>query len=122
MLTLTDTLLIINALLLTALLGWQWLLHREAAAMDKKLSDLAPPPLAPPALAEVLGTGAREIIAIEVLNPLELAAKEHWLAGKFASLAPELLRKIVYAKTLQMMGPILETYGVKADVRLHRAP
>lgn len=120
MLTLTHVLLFTNQIALALLLWRQWHLHRQAQATARALAAL-PASLQAPDLTQALGEGPREIIAIEILNPLELAARESRFAETFGSLTPALIRKIVYQRTLETLGPQLETFGVKADVRLHRA-
>lgn len=121
MLTLTNVLLLTNQLALALLLWRHWTLRREARATARQLAELPVSQLSKPELAELLGRGSREVIAIEILNPLELAAKESWFADKFGGVTPSLIRKIVYARTLETIGPQLSGFGVKADVRLHRA-
>lgn len=121
MLTLTVVLLVLNLVGLGLLLWRQQGLLREAAATSVALGELPAAQLSAPELALLLGAGKREVIVIEVLNPMELAAKESWFAEKFGALTPELVRKIVHARTLEILGKQLESFGVKADVRLHRA-
>jgi len=118
---LTLILLMANQLALALLFWRHWTLRRQARATAKLLAELPLSKLQAPDLDEVLGQGSREVIAIEILNPLELAARESWFADKFGSLTPALIRKIVLSRTLDMLGPQLESYGVKANVKLHRA-
>lgn len=118
---LTLILLVTNQLALALLFWRHWLLRRQAQATAKLLSELPLSRLKAPDIDELLGQGTREVIAIEILNPMELAAKESWFADKFGSLTPALIRKIVISRTLDMLGPQLESYGVKANVSLHRA-
>lgn len=57
------------------------------------------------------------LISIEILNPIELAAKESAIAGPVGSLAPNLIRKIVYQRTAAMLREQLLEHGVRADVK-----
>ena len=118
--TLTNILLLTNQLALALLLWRQWTLRRANAETARALAALPVSQLSKPELAELLGAGKREVIAIEILNPLELAANESWFARQFGGVTPALIRKIVYARTLESIGPQLSGFGVKADVRLHR--
>lgn len=57
-------------------------------------------------------------IRIKILNPLELASKEHWLAGTLGSIAPAVVNAVVYQKASKMIADELVPHGVKADVRV----
>jgi hypothetical protein len=121
MLSLTHLLLSANLLALGLLCWRHWAAQRALAVTARQLEQLPVSQLSKPELSELLGKGSRDIIAIEILNPMELAAKESWFADRFGSLTPALIRRIVYARTLEIIGPQLDSFGVKADVRLHRA-
>jgi hypothetical protein len=75
----------------------------------------------PPDLVEALGTGGRRVVAIEILNPFELAGRETWFARPLSAMTPDLLRSLVYQRAATMFRERAEEYGVQADVRLHRA-
>lgn len=70
------------------------------------------------------GSASRRVISIEILNPVELAATRGRLAGIAGSLAPGLIRRIVYDQTIRTMRRHLADEQVVADLRLHvlRAP
>lgn len=70
----------------------------------------------PPDARRLLPDGGT-LISIEILNPVELAAKESAIAGPVGSLAPNLIRKIVYQRTAAMLREQLLEHGVRADVR-----
>jgi hypothetical protein len=89
------------------------------------------PPTQPapdPAVARVLNAGlpitstsaTRRVISIEILNPLELAAATRGrLAGIAGSIAPGLIRRVVYDQTVKQLRRQLGEEHVAADVRLH---
>lgn len=120
MLTLTNILLATNQLALALLLWRHWQLRRTALALRRRMDELPASNLSAAELAEVLGQGERELLAIEILNPMELAAKESWFADKFGSLTPRLVRKLVYERTAGILAGQMKDFGVHADVRLHR--
>jgi hypothetical protein len=72
------------------------------------------PPDAPALLPEKAA-----FISIEILNPIELAAKESRMAGTMGGLAPGLIRGIVYRRTTSMLRDQLAENGVQAEVQLH---
>jgi len=86
------------------------LLESQASAFATRLGTAAPAPRD--------ASGKPMLITIEILNPIELARKESWVAGAFGSLTPTLLRRIVYTKTLTIMQQQLLQFDVKADVQL----
>jgi hypothetical protein len=87
----------------------------------------APHPRPDEAVARVLdqrppiasSSATRRVISVEVLNPIELAATRGRMAGLAGSLAPGLIRRVVYDQTLKTMRRQLSEEGVAADVRLH---
>ena len=104
-------------LISSALLGWVWWLRSRLAALEARTQALATQAGALPGFASE-PVGRPMLIAIEILNPVELARKESWFAGAFGSLTPALLKRIVYARTLTIMQQQLLQFDVKADVRL----
>jgi len=61
-------------------------------------------------------TRSRARIAIEILNPYELAEREFPMAGAVARLAPKTIERIVYARAAQELARQLEEQGVHAEV------
>jgi hypothetical protein len=62
----------------------------------------------------------RQLITIEVLDPLELASSRGGrIAGLAGSLAPNLTRRIVYQQVVKTLRSELDRMAVHADVRLH---
>lgn len=108
---------VITLLVSLGLLAWVVKLRTRLATLEAQAS----------ALASRLGTmpapmrdtsGKPMFLTIEILNPVELARKESWFAGAFASLTPTLLKRIVYARTLTIMQDQLLQFDVKADVQI----
>ena len=61
------------------------------------------------------------VIVIEILNPLEVAASQHWVAGIAGSVAPTLVTKVVYDRAARMMQQELGGFGVDAVVEVQVA-
>jgi hypothetical protein len=64
-------------------------------------------------------SAARRLITIEILNPIELAGARGRWAGIAGSLAPGLVRRLVYEQALRTVKRQLAAEQVIADVRLH---
>ena len=97
-------------------------LRQELAATEAKAGELAERMNAlPPELAKGLGTGARHVITVELLNLFELAHKESAFTRPFTALTPRLLRDVVHRKLVGKVRESLAASGVEADVRVHRA-
>lgn len=95
-------------------------LRRELAATEARAQTLAEHVHAlPPELAG-LGTGARHVITVELLNLFELAHKESVFTRPLTALTPRLLRDVVHRKLVGRVRESLSAAGVEADVRLHR--
>jgi hypothetical protein len=109
-------LLALNALLLAGLLGLQWRQRRSLGAMDAQLALLAPHS----AEAADPPGARRELLTIEILNPTELAARQHWAGGALGGMAPALLRKLVYDRAVDAAERMLLEHGAEAVVRVQR--
>ena len=59
------------------------------------------------------------LISIEILNSTELAVKESSFAGTLNSLAPGVVRRMVYRRTAEILREELAGRGVRAEVNLH---
>lgn len=110
-------LLLLNLLALLVLLFRHVRLRREVDALRLRADGLAGAASVPPALATLAGTNT-QVIVITILNPMELAAQKHWVAGTMARLTPGLVRKIVYQEALKIVSNELPKYGVVAEVRI----
>jgi hypothetical protein len=75
----------------------------------------------PPDLVAALGSGSRRVIAIELLNPFELAGRSTWFAGPLSAVTPDLLRGVVNQRAVALFRDRSTEFGVEADVWLHRA-
>jgi hypothetical protein len=107
------------AVLVVAVVGLRRL-RGELAVTEAKAAGLAEQVRAlPPELAG-LGTGARHVITVELLNLFELAHKESPLTRPLTVLTPRLLRDVVHRKLVGRVRESLSAAGVEADVRLHR--
>jgi len=97
-------------------------LRGELAETEARAAELAERMNAlPPELSKGLGTGARHVITVELLNLFELAHKESVLARPLTALTPRLVRDVVHRKLVVKVRESLSASGVEADVRLHRA-
>ncbi|HSW13292.1 MAG TPA: hypothetical protein VLI06_10670 [Solimonas sp.] len=98
-------------------------LWRVQHSLHGRLRELAPNLSNDPARSFELTSAARpSLISIEILNPMELAAKETWIAGVLGSVTPTLIRRLVYQRAAQMVREELKGHGVTAEVRQHHAP
>ncbi len=118
------TMLIVFNLLLALLLAALYLrLWRVQRRLRTRLVQLAPNLSADPVRNFELVNAARpSLISIEILNPMELAAKESWVAGVLMHQTPTLVRRLVYQRASQLVREELKKYGVVAEVRQHHAP
>lgn len=109
---------VVIALLVVALVGLcAWLLLTLEQMRQKLLAlqlRLQSTPSLPP---QPLGSGAR--IAIQILNPFELAARETKLAAAAAKLAPKMIERIVYERAAVMITQQMAEQGVRAEVKVH---
>ncbi|MES2885276.1 MAG: hypothetical protein V4709_10755 [Pseudomonadota bacterium] len=109
---------VLIALLITALIGLSaWLIY-TLERMQKKLAALHERLHATPALPLATVSG-KSRIAIEILNPFELAARETRFAGAAAKLAPRMIERIVYERAAVMIAQQMAEQGVQAEVKAH---
>jgi hypothetical protein len=107
-------LLVVNILVSAWLLWRQLRLRRELRTAQLAVAGLGAAPLPPPRPGS--------LIAVEVLNPMELALRDSRLARSFGSLAPELVRREVYREVSKRMAVQLQEQGVVADLKIHDRP
>lgn len=86
-------------------------LQRQLAVLAARLDTLPPLPEG----------GPRPVIAIEILNPFELAVRESPFAGPAAKLAPRIIERIVYTRAADQIAEQLRAQGVEAQVVAHVA-
>ncbi|MGH8541836.1 MAG: hypothetical protein ACRETW_15195 [Stenotrophobium sp.] len=113
-------LLAINLLLTIAAFAWAFRLQAKLRRLESGAAALLVELGAQPAdLKKELADKKAMLLTVEILNPMELARKESWFAGAAGSLAPGLVRRIVYRRTRAMMLDQLALFHVKAEVRQH---
>lgn len=120
------TVLIVVVTTVVLLAGWfQWRLsglRKQLAAAERAVADLAAELNAAPIdLSRTLGGGKRQVIALEILNPSEVAAEKSRLAKNLGGLAPNLLRAEVNRQAAEQLVGQLAEYGIEAEVRIHDA-
>lgn len=93
------------------LLALVWRMRGRLQVLRKRLK------VAPALEAEALPPGPR--ISVEILNPFELAVRETPLAGPAAQLAPRVIERIVYHRTVEALNVQLREQGVDAKVSVH---
>lgn len=112
----TSTLLVLSLVLLLLLV----LVLQRLGALQQRLHCLqrqlgeAPPLALPPPRSD-----GRAVIAIEILNPFELAVRETALAGPVARVAPRTIERIVYRRAADQIAEQLAEQGVRAQVTMH---
>lgn len=96
-------------------------LWRRTRVLRQQVEALATAAGAMPARVDALDTAAgHPRITIEILNPLELARQQSWLAGTLGTLSPSLIRRVVNDRTVKILSAQLVDYGVQAEVRVER--
>lgn len=110
-------LLVLN---LTALLFLLWRfvrLRREVLELRERGDRLAGAAPLPPGFEKMAAEGS-SVIVISILNPMELAAQKHWIAGTLGRITPHRVRKIVYQEALKILSQELPKYGVVAELKV----
>lgn len=88
-------------------------LRADAEALKPLHAELGPE------LRQQLESARSRVISIEILNPLQVAAKQSWLAGQFGALAPSLIQREVYRQTREILESQLREYGIEPRVRIY---
>lgn len=96
-------------------------LRRRAVTLQAKVAALQSGPPMPVDLEATFGTGTRRILAVEILNPVELATSRVKAARLLGAVRPGLLTKVVYDQAAKQVVDQLEVEGVLTDVRIHVA-
>ena len=109
----------VNLVLLLVLLSLSGKVRKRAKEIEAKASKASYAVVEPVSVAQELAGGRNRVIAIEILNPIELAASQVQFAGVVGGIAPGAIRKVVYEQAVKMMKEQFEKEGVKADVRIH---
>ena len=108
---------VLIAMLITALIALTAWLIVTLDRMQKKLAALHERLHATPALP-LGGASGKSRIAIEILNPFELAARETRFAGAAARLAPKMIERIVYERAAVMIAQQMAEQGVQVEVNV----
>lgn len=113
--------LLLIASLLVSLGCVLWLLRirRELKDLRTRVAAMVPTRELPSELVELVQSTS-VMLSVHVLNPMELAAQRHWLAGAAGRLTPGVVRPIVAREVVRMVRSEMERFGVKADVRVIR--
>lgn len=116
-----SVIVVLNLVILGALAWRLRALARASRVLGAEVEQLRSLPFdAPPDLERLAGSAARPVIVIDILNALELAARESWFADKFGALAPGAIRKLVFDRALEITRQELLKHGVEAQLSLHR--
>ena len=70
----------------------------------------------------VPGSRNRRVIAVEILNPFELAGRRSRMFSLASSVLPELTHRLVYDQTVKALRAQLARHGVAAHVTVHTLP
>lgn len=120
MLYLNTLVLIINLGLITALFWYKSRISAELAGLRMRAENLDPEAAAPPPdIRQIYADLKGGLITIEILNPMELAAKESWFAGLFGSVAPAALRRLVYKRAGKITLSMLKDFGVDGEIGIY---
>lgn len=113
-------LLLLNLLLLAGLLLSSARNARTLSRLRADAEALKPlqAELGPDLRQQLAESGAR-VIGIEILNPLQVAASQSWVAGRFGALAPSLIQREVYRQTRDILEKQLREYGIDPRVDLY---
>lgn len=117
MMTLLEILLVANGAAVIALFVLARRLNSSLAALQARADavDALPPP---PAELMRIARENKRVLSVNILNPMELAAQKHWVAGAAGRVTPNLVRQIVYKEAARIVAQELPKYGVIAEVRV----
>jgi hypothetical protein len=112
--------LAVNAVLCVALLILWFSSRTQISALQKRLDAFGiDADLSAENFPTIASSGKERIITVELLNPMELAAKESWFARQFGSLTPALVHKLVYAQARDRVEEQMPNFGAVAEVKVH---
>lgn len=110
--------LLLNLVALAVLLVRLLRLHGEVAQLRARSEALAGDAAEIPAELRRLAREGASMLSIRILNPMELAAQKHWVAGVAGRLTPGLVRRIVSQEAAKIVRQELPKYGVVAEVEV----
>lgn len=109
--------LCLNLLALILLAAYALRLRGEIAALRVRSEPLPRASPVPAELSKMAREGAA-LLSIRILNPMELAAQKHWLAGLAGRVTPGIVRKVVCQEAAKIVSLELPKYGVVAEVKV----
>lgn len=109
--------LLLNVALLALLLRRTLSLRRELAELSARNTALAGSADVPEELRRIAREGT-PMLSVRILNPMELAAQKHWLAGVAGRVTPGLVRRIVAHEAAKMVRLEMPKWGVVAEVEV----
>lgn len=118
MTTAVHVFLLLNLVALAALLVRYLRLSGELAELRARSEALAGGGSDVPAELRQLAREGASMLSIRILNPMELAAQKHWVAGVAGRLTPGLVRRIVAQEAAKIVRQELPKYGVVAQVEV----
>ena len=110
--------LLVNVVALAVLLVRFLRLRTEVAELRARSEELAGGVGELPAELRRLAREGASMLSIRILNPMELAAQKHWVAGMAGRLTPGLVRRIVSQEAAKIVRQELPKYGVIAEVEV----
>ena len=110
--------LLLNLVALAALFVRFLRLRGEVAELRARSQALAGAGDDIPAELRQLAREGASMLSIRILNPMELAAQKHWIAGYAGRLTPGLVRRIVSQEAAKIVRLELPKYGVVAQVEV----
>lgn len=94
-----------------------WRLRRRLLAVQSARADRGDVADPAPALL-AMAREATPLLAIRILNPVELALQKHWAAGALGRITPGLLRQVVAREAARIASQELARHGAQAEVRV----
>lgn len=116
--TVVNVFLLFNLVALAALLVRFLRLRAEVAELRARSEALAGGQGEIPADLRQMAREGASMLSIRILNPMELAAQKHWIAGVAGRLTPGLVRRIVSQEAARIVRQELPKYGVVAEVEV----
>lgn len=115
--TVLHLLLGLNAIAVVVLIVIARYLRADFEALRERADTLDAAAKPSAELLRIAREGGR-VLSVQILNPMELAAQKHWVAGAAGRLSPGIVRQIVYKEAARIIAQELPKYGVVAEVRI----
>lgn len=110
--------LLVNLVVLGLLLLRFARLRSEVAELRARSETLAGTLVEVPDDMRRMAAEGAALLSIRILNPMELAAQKHWVAGVAGRLTPGIVRRIVSHEAAKIVRQELPKYGVIAEVEV----